>query len=411
MNKYIKELLEQYAKVILPEFGAIVIEDEDTKSLMFNPYLSYDDGKLAKLVEERSSVDLQEAKNIVAKFIREIQYQVNKGDTYEIYELGAFSKNDDGAYIFNGSLLSKDVTTIAQDTSTSQTIASKHPKKEKTINKEENKTPTKTTLANNKIKKETDKKTAELALKEKKKKEKEAKKVQKILQKKKKKEEKYKAKVATKNKKKTEQSEKIENTYITPTTSTNAASKVSKSSSKEQKTDVVIKEEKKKRRPIFWILLILLIIVLLSLLWGFLNYNKVSKYMGWDSFNQPTKKEMVIAPKKEKQIQEKKPQKEQISKQEKKKKKTPVTSTNKQVESQNLNQMHFHIVAGCFLKYTNAKQYVENLKAAGYSDARIIGKLGALNEVALGSYASKEEAQKMLNQITVKYPGVWIDKR
>src|SRR5690554_2676600 len=104
MDKYIKQLLEVYSKIILPQFGAIVIEDEETGELMFNEYLTYDDGKLSELIEKESNMDIQEAKNLVAKFVRELQAQLDKGETYAIFQLGEFSKSKDGEVIFNGNL-------------------------------------------------------------------------------------------------------------------------------------------------------------------------------------------------------------------------------------------------------------------------------------------------------------------
>src|SRR5690554_4290957 len=104
MDKYIKQLLELYSKIILPQFGAIVVENEETGELMFNEYLSYDDGKLSELIEKESNMDLQEAQNMVAKFVRDLQLQLDKGETYSIFQLGEFSKNKDDEFTFKGNL-------------------------------------------------------------------------------------------------------------------------------------------------------------------------------------------------------------------------------------------------------------------------------------------------------------------
>ena len=52
MDQYIKQLLLLHSKIILPQFGAIFIANEETGDLSFNEYLSYDDGKLSKLLEK-----------------------------------------------------------------------------------------------------------------------------------------------------------------------------------------------------------------------------------------------------------------------------------------------------------------------------------------------------------------------
>src|SRR5690554_4929192 len=102
MDKYIKQLLLLHSKIILPQFGAIVIANEETGELMFNEYLSYDDGKLSALLVEESNMDLQEAQNKIAKFVRELKAEIDKGETYAIYQLGEFFKNKDGAIVFEG---------------------------------------------------------------------------------------------------------------------------------------------------------------------------------------------------------------------------------------------------------------------------------------------------------------------
>ena len=104
MDKYLKQLLELHAKVILPSFGAIVVENEESGNLMFNEYLSYNDGKLDDLIVSESNMELQEAQNMIAKYIRDIQVQIDKGESYDIFELGRFFKNQDGDIEFEGNL-------------------------------------------------------------------------------------------------------------------------------------------------------------------------------------------------------------------------------------------------------------------------------------------------------------------
>lgn len=103
MDKYIIQLLKLHYKIILPDFGAIVIADEESGELMFNEFLNYDDKKLAELLEQESNMNLQEAQNAVAKFVRELKYHLDKGNTYAIFQLGEFTKEKD-AYVFTGNI-------------------------------------------------------------------------------------------------------------------------------------------------------------------------------------------------------------------------------------------------------------------------------------------------------------------
>lgn len=100
MNKYILELLRLQKTVILPGFGALSVVNEEKNDIMFMPYLKHDDGKLTEYISENSNMDEAEAKNSIAKFIREIELELNKGESYNIFQFGEFHKNEDGEIEF-----------------------------------------------------------------------------------------------------------------------------------------------------------------------------------------------------------------------------------------------------------------------------------------------------------------------
>lgn len=52
---------------------------------------------------------------------------------------------------------------------------------------------------------------------------------------------------------------------------------------------------------------------------------------------------------------------------------------------------HYHIIAGCFLSYDNAVTQLSELNAAG-EKAFLFGQAGGFHRVALGSYATEQEA-------------------
>lgn len=95
MDKYLQLLLQQENTVIIPDLGALMITNETTQELMFNEYLKFNDGKLHKFIAENSNMDEQEATNFVAKYVREIKADLDKGDTYDMFEFGRFKKKDD----------------------------------------------------------------------------------------------------------------------------------------------------------------------------------------------------------------------------------------------------------------------------------------------------------------------------
>lgn len=100
MNKYLQLLLQLESTVIIPEFGAIIIANEKTGDLLFNEYLKFNDGKLVQFIVENSNMDEQEALNFISKYVREINAQLDKGESYDMFEFGSFTKNKDGKIVF-----------------------------------------------------------------------------------------------------------------------------------------------------------------------------------------------------------------------------------------------------------------------------------------------------------------------
>lgn len=96
MDKYLLEILQESNTIIIPGLGALTVTNKETGETMFMPYLQHDDGKLASFISEKDGVDEADAKNIVAKYVREIQAELNKGEPYSIFGLGEFIKADDG---------------------------------------------------------------------------------------------------------------------------------------------------------------------------------------------------------------------------------------------------------------------------------------------------------------------------
>lgn len=100
MNQYLLEILKEMSTIIIPGFGALTITNPKTGEILFMPYLKYDDGKLAKHISEKEGISENDAKNLIAKFVREIETKLNVGDSYDMYEFGTFSKKPDGEIEF-----------------------------------------------------------------------------------------------------------------------------------------------------------------------------------------------------------------------------------------------------------------------------------------------------------------------
>lgn len=107
MNKYFISLFLKENTVILPGFGALTAPNGDLEEIMFLPYLTMNDGKLADFIVETEGIDLQDAQNTIAKFIREIETNLSQGESFDIYQFGSFFKNDEGDITFTSWLKNK----------------------------------------------------------------------------------------------------------------------------------------------------------------------------------------------------------------------------------------------------------------------------------------------------------------
>lgn len=100
MNQYLLSILKEVNTIIIPGIGALTITNAATGEIMFMPYLKFDDGKLAQHISEKEGMDINGAKNLVAKYVREIEAQLNIGESYDMYQFGSFLKNTEGEIEF-----------------------------------------------------------------------------------------------------------------------------------------------------------------------------------------------------------------------------------------------------------------------------------------------------------------------
>lgn len=128
MNKYLIELIQLQKSVILPGLGALMIGNSKSGKIVFNGHLKFNDGALAKFVAQKEGIDVQAAQNQVAKFVREIEAELNKGNSFDIFQFGKFSKKKDGSIDFV-----QDAATLTAHTDSSKTHTNKPVEKTATV--------------------------------------------------------------------------------------------------------------------------------------------------------------------------------------------------------------------------------------------------------------------------------------
>lgn len=91
MNKLILNCTEANTTTIIPNFGAIM---KMGKTFMYNEFLKYDDGKLAKFVASEKGIDEAQAKEEVTKWAESIQSDLDAGKTVVLDGVGELTRTD-----------------------------------------------------------------------------------------------------------------------------------------------------------------------------------------------------------------------------------------------------------------------------------------------------------------------------
>ncbi len=105
IHQYSQEVLIFSGKLILPGFGCIKVEKQPavadkgkftppSSRLIFDQSISMDDEVLSTKISEAEEIDREESKQMVMEFIDQIKFAIDRGDIYKIEGLGTLSRNE-----------------------------------------------------------------------------------------------------------------------------------------------------------------------------------------------------------------------------------------------------------------------------------------------------------------------------
>lgn len=113
LGKYIRQILSRKEAVVLPGFGSLLLEEskgvqrEDGKIdppgavVRFDATHPKEDGKLADVYAAGEQLDREEAGQQVLELVDAIKFRLDKGETYKLDMVGAFSRDDDNRIHFS----------------------------------------------------------------------------------------------------------------------------------------------------------------------------------------------------------------------------------------------------------------------------------------------------------------------
>lgn len=397
MDKYLLELLQEVNTIIIPGFGALTITNADTGEIMFMPYLKHDDGKFSGYIASKKGIDENEAKNQVAKYVREISSKIDQGDSYDIFQFGSFFKNAEGDIDFK--------KWDGQTATTSVDLKEEKVEKEKTeetvipeveLTKEEAKPE----------KKEEEKKVPAVPVEEKK----------------------DEVKATAEVPKEKEKTEKVEQEKKAVAKPEKKSVEAKPKKVREKKTD---SEGKKKRSPAFWMLMVVIVIICAGGTYVAIDYENVKqhipfladkekkdkkekrpidemkKIMGVDSEESESEAETENSDNEEVSTSDDAETETEVMTEENVTTPEPELKTPKESKVVNApSNGSYHVIAGAFSSSENAERLAANLKAQGYPV--IIGSSNGLNLVSIKSFSTKQEAENSLAELKGVAPKAWV---
>lgn len=432
MDKYLQEMLLEMNMIIIPGLGALSMVNRATGEIMFMPYLKHDDHVLAKHIAAKEGWEENDAVNLIAKYVREIEAKLNIGESYDMYRFGSFKKDNSGDVIFeawNGESPSVEEVSTAPIEEVSEyesvEVSEEQIVSEPAIEKMEE--PVIETIRE--VVPEPiilQEETAEVIVEDE---------VQPIIT------------LDTDSIEVIEPVSTIEEevpaAVLIPdavpekeTISEKVEDKVSQYTEEDQwKDDLDVppinakierpkkpiiekaKSDKKKRRPAFYILTVLLIVLIGGSVAVGVFYDQLKQHLPFVAQEATKVVEKPSETEANNVIEEEEKDAEPIVEEETIVEDTPVEAEpiEENVSSESIQtstgtvdrNKPFHLIAGAFSQKENADRYQAKLNNEGNASV-IIGQFDQLYIVSVGSYGSKQEAQQEYQTKRANYPKAWI---
>ncbi len=428
MDKYLLEILKEVKTIIIPGLGAMTITNPDTGEIMFMNYLKFDDGKLAAHISEKETIPENDAKNLISKYVREIEAKLNVGDSYDMFNFGTFFKNSDGEVDFKQTTFSEEIATNPEAAAENNLAEEKKEQLEEKIEPLVNTPIIETVIENTLTEEPATDIVPEITI---------------------------------------EEEPVVEETPITKEEPAIIETSKAEESVKEQEYSVEdqmnddldvppiqtepklevpkkpilekAKKDKKKRSPLRIVLLSLLVLVLGLIGTVGIFYNSLEKYIPFlakeeiildiepsssendessnesnnikntvteDSINDLEKEDVPIETVEE-PIVEKVPEAKAM------KPTTPAQNMGNEMIQTSTGMVDrskpYHIIGAAFSDKSNADRYYDRLKSEG-NNSIIIGKFDNLYIVSIASYTTKEQANEAIGQKKSVSPNAWVFK-
>jgi nucleoid DNA-binding protein/cell division septation protein DedD len=117
MENYILSLIKENNRVIVPNFGAFIVAKENGFSVLFNNFLSFNDGLLVDYITDKESISREEAEGKIEEYVQKLKQELDNSGSYTINGLGTFKKDTTGILRFEQSDELSEETSAPESTS------------------------------------------------------------------------------------------------------------------------------------------------------------------------------------------------------------------------------------------------------------------------------------------------------
>jgi cell division septation protein DedD/nucleoid DNA-binding protein len=100
LSKFVQILLNQNGRVIIPDFGALILKGDEDNSIYFNEYLRFNDGLLINHLISEANIEKAEAAKQVKDFVEQIQKQLTNEKSFLLEGIGSLYYDEDNKIQF-----------------------------------------------------------------------------------------------------------------------------------------------------------------------------------------------------------------------------------------------------------------------------------------------------------------------
>jgi|ADurb_Cas_02_Slu_FD_contig_21_5559319_length_1035_multi_3_in_0_out_0_1 cell division septation protein DedD len=118
MEQYILQLIKNNNRLILPGLGAFIMVKENDQTVLFNSFLTFNDGLMANHISEQEKISTEMANDKIAKYVENIKDELSSKGHYTIPGFGTLTSTDGNiAFEYNSNPVSESIKkdSIADD--------------------------------------------------------------------------------------------------------------------------------------------------------------------------------------------------------------------------------------------------------------------------------------------------------